>query len=54
MARPRKPKDAPQSANPQNAYIEGAGLMVEERITEALRRSFMPYAMRAIVSRALP
>ncbi len=54
MARPRKPKDEPKSANPQNAYIEGAGLMVEERITETLRRNFMPYAMSAIVSRALP
>jgi DNA gyrase subunit A len=28
--------------------------MVEERITEALRKNFMPYAMSAIVSRALP
>ena len=54
MAKPRKPKDQPKSANPQNAYIEGAGLMVEERITETLRKNFMPYAMSAIVSRALP
>ena len=54
MARPRKPKDEPKSANPQNAYLEGAGLTVEERITETLRKNFMPYAMSAIVSRALP
>ncbi|MBP0987478.1 MAG: topoisomerase IV [Oscillospiraceae bacterium] len=52
---PRKRKDAPvREANPSNAYIEGAGLMVEERITETLRKNFMPYAMSAIVSRALP
>ena len=54
MARTRKPKDTPKAANPNNAYIEGAGLTVEERITETLRRNFMPYAMSAIVSRALP
>ena len=54
MARPRKPKETPRAANPQNAYIEGAGLTVEERITETLRKNFMPYAMSAIVSRALP
>lgn len=52
---PRKKRDAePKAANPSNAYIEGAGLMVEERITETLRKNFMPYAMSAIVSRALP
>lgn len=52
---PKKKKDLPvRQANPSNAYIEGAGLMTEERITEALRKNFMPYAMSAIVSRALP
>ena len=53
MAR-KKRETAPKAANPSNAYIEGAGLMVEERITETLRKNFMPYAMSAIVSRALP
>ncbi len=52
---PKKKKELPvRQANPSNAYIEGAGLMTEERITEALRKNFMPYAMSAIVSRALP
>ena len=52
---PRKKREMPErQANPSNAYIEGAGLMTEERITEALRKNFMPYAMSAIVSRALP
>lgn len=54
MAKPRKSKAQSQPANPYDAYIEGAGLMVEERITETLRKNFMPYAMSAIVSRALP
>ena len=53
MAR-RKREEQPKAANPNNAYIEGAGLTVEERITETLRKNFMPYAMSAIVSRALP
>ncbi|MBR6106485.1 MAG: topoisomerase IV [Oscillospiraceae bacterium] len=53
MARKRR-DEQPKSANPSNAYIEGAGLTVEERITETLRKNFMPYAMSAIVSRALP
>ncbi len=54
MAKTRKNRETPKAANPNNAYIEGAGLMVEERITETLRKNFMPYAMSAIVSRALP
>jgi len=49
MARKRR-DEQPKSANPSNAYIEGAGLTVEERITETLRKNFMPYAMSAIVS----
>ena len=54
MAGRRKKETPVKPANPNNAYIEGAGLMVEERITETLRKNFMPYAMSAIVSRALP
>ena len=54
MSRQRKKTDTPQNANPNNAYIEGAGLVVEQRITDTLRKNFMPYAMSAIVSRALP
>ena len=54
MAGRRKKETPVRPANPNNAYIEGAGLTVEERITETLRKNFMPYAMSAIVSRALP
>ncbi len=53
MARKKK-EISVKPSNPSNAYIEGAGLVVEERITETLRKNFMPYAMSAIVSRALP
>lgn len=38
----------------QNAFIEGAGQVVEERITETLEKNYMPYAMSVIVSRAFP
>ena len=37
-----------------NAYIEGAGSVVEERITMTLEKNYMPYAMSVIVSRAFP
>ena len=37
-----------------NAYIAGAGLTVEQPITETLETNFMPYAMSIIVSRAIP
>lgn len=37
-----------------NAYIEGAGKVVEERITMTLEKNYMPYAMSVIVSRAFP
>ena len=37
-----------------NAYIAGAGELVEEQITDTLVKNYMPYAMSVIVSRALP
>ncbi|MDD6268558.1 MAG: DNA topoisomerase (ATP-hydrolyzing) subunit A [Oscillospiraceae bacterium] len=37
-----------------NAYIEGAGIVAEEKITETLEKNYMPYAMSVIISRALP
>ncbi|MCL2088563.1 MAG: DNA topoisomerase (ATP-hydrolyzing) subunit A [Oscillospiraceae bacterium] len=38
----------------KNTYIEGAGIVVEQLITDTLKENFMPYAMSVIVSRALP
>ncbi len=37
-----------------NAYIAGKGLIVEDNITDTLRKNYMPYAMSVIVSRAIP
>ncbi len=52
---PRKKKETKQTAKPAiNAYIAGAGLTVEQPITETLETNYMPYAMSVIVSRAIP
>ncbi len=52
---PRKKKEPKQGYKPDiNAYIAGAGLTVEQPITETLETNFMPYAMSVIVSRAIP
>lgn len=52
---PRKKKEARPSAKPNiNAYIAGAGLTVEQPITDTLETNYMPYAMSVIVSRAIP
>lgn len=37
-----------------NAYIAGAGMVVEQPITETLETNYMPYAMSVIMSRAIP
>ena len=37
-----------------NAYIEGAGIVEEQLITNTLEKNYMPYAMSVIVGRALP
>lgn len=53
MARKKQPAQPKKSAIP-NAYIAGAGIVAEEKITETLEKNYMPYAMSVIVSRALP
>lgn len=45
-----KKKPAKQS----DAYINGAGTVVDEPITVTLEKNYMPYAMSVIVSRAFP
>ena len=37
-----------------HGVIEGAGEVAEQRITETLRKNYMPYAMSVILSRAIP
>ncbi len=47
-------KKAPKRKSDPNAYIAGAGIVVEQPITQTLEQNYMPYAMSIIVSRALP
>jgi len=52
---PRKKKTETIAEKKQpNAYIAGAGTVVDQEITETLRTNFMPYAMSIIISRAIP
>ncbi len=53
---PRKKKttEVKVSRPMANAYISGAGTVVEQPITRTLETNFMPYAMSAILSRAIP
>ncbi len=52
---PRK-KETPKKKTPvrHDAYIEGSGTTVNEKITDVLKNNYMPYAMSVIISRALP
>lgn len=50
-----KKRDAGRPAKPRTrGVIEGAGSVVEQRITDTLETNFMPYAMSVILSRAIP
>ncbi|MBQ3567005.1 MAG: topoisomerase IV, partial [Oscillospiraceae bacterium] len=40
--------------NEPDAYIENAGIVIDEKITDTLIKNYMPYAISVIVSRALP
>ena len=51
--RKKKTEEAPKVKLP-DAYIAGAGIIVDQNITETLRTNYMPYAMSVIISRAIP
>ncbi len=53
---PRKKKETEQKSKKvqSNAYIAGAGTVVESLVTDTLKSNFMPYAMSVIISRAIP
>lgn len=53
MAKHNKKVPQKNSETP-NAYIEGAGIVEEETITNTLQKNYMPYAMSVIISRAFP
>lgn len=52
---PRKKTTTPKKTTyKHDAYIEGSGSVVDEKITDTLKKNYMPYAMSVIISRALP
>ena len=53
MAKKKKEPVSPRRTN-NDAYIAGAGTVIDQPITATLRENYMPYAMSVIVSRALP
>ena len=50
----KKDKKQTKMKSLPDAYIEGAGIVVEQPIVDTLVANYMPYAMSVIVSRALP
>lgn len=52
MAGKKKEKQTPVPK--AKGVIEGAGQVVEQRITDTLEKNYMPYAMSVIMSRAIP
>ena len=54
MAAKKKKSEAAQNSLAQNAYISGAGTVMEQQITDTLESNYMPYAMSVILSRAIP
>lgn len=54
MAKKKETKKQILSPEEVNAYIAGAGTVVQQPITETLETNYMPYAMSVIVSRAIP
>ena len=55
MARKKKNTEEAKVKVPQiDAYIQGAGQVVDEKITITLEKNYMPYAMSVNVSRSFP
>lgn len=50
----RKKGSEPTNKQNHEAYIEGSGIVVNELISDTLKKNYMPYAMSVIISRALP
>lgn len=53
---PKKKTSEQKKSSPKknNAYIEGAGIVIDEPISDTLKKNYMPYAMSVIISRAIP
>ncbi len=54
MPRKKKTEEPKRPVSKMDAYIAGAGQVVDEPITQTLEKNYMPYAMSVIVSRAFP
>ncbi len=54
MRKGKNEKGEKKVAPNKSAYIEGAGIVENQPITDTLTENYMPYAMSVIVSRALP
>lgn len=52
--RTKKAEGKKPAGDRPNAFIAGAGTVVEQQVSETLKSNFMPYAMSVIVSRAIP
>ena len=50
----RKKRDTRPKIENTNAYIENAGVVIDQQVTDTLIKNYMPYAMSVIVSRAIP
>lgn len=50
----KKPSKKNSDKNTPDAFIENAGVVIDEKITDTLIKNYMPYAVSVIVSRALP
>lgn len=50
----KKENNKPKQVSMDVAYIEGAGIVEQQPITETIEKNYMPYAMSVILSRALP
>ncbi len=51
---PKKRIEKQRVAPKVHGVIEGAGEVLEQRITDTLEKNYMPYAMSVIMSRAIP
>ena len=57
MAKKKQTKNSaytPGYYDPEKVHLPGAGVLVEQPITQTLETNYMPYAMSVIVSRAIP
>ncbi len=54
MAKKKQTKKVQDDGLNPNAHILGAGVVVQQPITQTLETNYMPYAMSVIMSRAIP